>query len=314
MKLLECFQTVNLRVVQRYLHSALYPRGPARSAQSVCTYLRARPGRLRRTTRPCAGRRSALRPRPQAARARRTVPARARTERPVCVYVPAGPTGPPQTNHSSLCGAALSAAPAPAGGPGAPHCTRAGPHGAPSLCVRTCGPDRAASDEPLVLVRGGAQRCARARRRPGRAALYPRGPARSAQSVCTYLRARPGRLRRTTRPCAGRRSALRPRPQAARARRTVPARARTERPVCVYVPAGPTGPPQTNHSSLCGAALSAAPAPAGGPGAPHCTRAGPQGAPSFPAAAWSRPRALRPSCQPHCCSTSVALREENGHT
>lgn len=37
------------------------------------------------------------------------------------------------------------------------------------------------------------------------------------------LRARPGRLRRTTRPCAGRlRSALRPRPQAARARRSVP--------------------------------------------------------------------------------------------
>ncbi|CAH2269364.1 jg14070 [Pararge aegeria aegeria] len=37
------------------------------------------------------------------------------------------------------------------------------------------------------------------------------------------LRARPGRLRRTTRPCAGRRSVLRPRPQAARARRPVPA-------------------------------------------------------------------------------------------
>lgn len=37
-------------------------------------------------------------------------------------------------------------------------------------------------DEPLVLVRGrGAQRSARARRRPGRAALYPRGPAGSAQ-------------------------------------------------------------------------------------------------------------------------------------
>lgn len=34
-----------------------------------------------------------------------------------------------------------------------------------------CGPDRAASDEPLVLVRGAAQRDARALWRPGRAAL-----------------------------------------------------------------------------------------------------------------------------------------------
>ncbi|CAG9567602.1 unnamed protein product [Danaus chrysippus] len=43
---------------------------------------------------------------------------------PVRFPRPAGPTGPPQTNHSSLCGApALSAAPAPAGGPGAPLCT-----------------------------------------------------------------------------------------------------------------------------------------------------------------------------------------------
>lgn len=40
-------------------------------------------GRLRRTTRPCAGPRSARRPRPEAARARRRVPARARRELPV---------------------------------------------------------------------------------------------------------------------------------------------------------------------------------------------------------------------------------------
>lgn len=51
--------------------------------------------------------------------------------------------------------------------------------------VRTppCGPDRAAwgLDEPLVLVRGRAQRCARALRRTGRAAVYPRGPAGNAK-------------------------------------------------------------------------------------------------------------------------------------
>ncbi|CAG5048096.1 unnamed protein product [Parnassius apollo] len=51
-----------------------------------------------------------------------------------------------------------------------------GRYGAPALRAR---PGRL--DEPLVLVRGGAQRCARSRRRPGRAALYPRGPAGSAQ-------------------------------------------------------------------------------------------------------------------------------------